>query len=286
MKAKTLAKAFGMVLLTGLMAAGMTGCAGAQTVQLGENDEFIFTGQMKANNGRTLNLKLTGNKNDDSMLMTVDEMPAMSLTGHYTKEDGKGYKMYFDDISESFAYTQYDTDKKDMTFKTNVNMGTYGTERVEFTFHDPEFASEYDGVGLGKTPPVFDMTGWVGGVIEDHSRLVCQEDGSLKLDSTWMTPREGTWEYDEANNVYTITFTEKSFDKAGVESYPWKRGRTQQGEEIPQLTTTDLEAENYFMGPIQTEYDESTGTYTMTVEYLWSAGVWNEITEYECSYTD
>lgn len=270
-----------MVLILALCT--LSGCGPtAQQVDLGENDEFIFSGSMQLNNGRRVDLKVIGDKRDESLLMTVEQMPAMSLTGHYVKVDGKGYKVYFDDIADSFAYTQYDEATKTMSFRTNVNMGTYGTGRVDFTFPNEAFADEYDGEGLGKTPPVFTIEGWAGGVIQTFGTLSCNEDGSITVADDWASPRQGTWEYDEASNIYTIQFTEKTFD--ALDSYPWKQGRVQ--GEAPTLTQADLEAENWFMGPIQTEYDAATSTYSMTVELIWSMGAWNEITEYQCTYTD
>ena len=218
-----------VVLTLVMMLVLLSGCSitSSQQVQLGENDEFIFSGSMKANNGRTLTLKVTGDKRDGSLLMTVDEMKAMSLTGHYVKVEGKGYKIYLDDVADTFAYTQYDTKTRTMSFKCNVNMGSYGTERVEFTMYDSAFAKEYDGVGLGKTPPVFTMEGWIGGVINDFGTLGCNEDGTITISDGWVLPREGTWYYDEAKNAYVIEFTEKTFDL--LESYPWKQGRNQDG---------------------------------------------------------
>ena len=276
-----------LVLLMLVLAVILCGCASTvQQAELGENDEFIYTGSMKANNGRTLNLKVTGDKRDNSLLMTVEEMPAMSLTGHYVKVDGKGYKLYFDDVSDSFAYTQYDPRTRTASFKVNVNMGTYGTERVEFSCRDEAFAREYDGVGLGKTPPVFTIEGWAGGVIQTFGTLGCNEDGTITVSDAWASPRAGVWSYDDASNVYTIEFTEKTFDMEGIETYPWKRGRTAQGAEIPNLGAAELEEYNYFMGPVQSTYDQDTHTYAMTVELIWSMGAWNEISEYQCTYVD
>ena len=280
-------KKYLLLLMVLTIAVILCGCvATVQQTELGENDEFIYTGSMKANNGRTLNLKVTGDKRDNSLLMTVDEMPAMSLTGHYVKVDGKGYKVYFDDVSNSFAYTQYDPKTRTASFRVNVNMGTYGTERVEFTYHDEAFAKEYDGIGLGKTPPVFTIEGWAGGVIQTYGTLGCNEDGTITVSDAWASPRAGAWSYDENSNVYTIEFTEKTFDKEGVETYPWKRGRNQEGVEIPNLGQTELEEYGYFMGPVTTIYDEASHTYAMTVELLWAMGAWNEITEYQCTYID
>lgn len=284
-KCSRLTKLLAVMFTVSISAVMLTGCGkNAAQQELAPNQEFVFTGQMKAENGRTLDLKVTGDNTDNSLLMTVDQMQAMSLTGHYEKVDGKGYKLYFNDISNSFTYSQYDPETRNMTFQTLVNMGNYGKEKVEFTFHDEAFADEYDGVGLGKTPPVFDMEGWAGGVVQTFGTLACNEDGSVSVNDDWASPREGTWEYDEANNVYTITFTEKSF--VGLDSYPWKQGHVDR-DKAPVLTQADIEANNYFMGPYTTNYDEKTSTYSMTIELSWSINEkHNEVTEYVCTYTE
>ena len=157
--------------------------------------EFVFTGaSSEFAGGRTMNVSIYGLKDEDRTLeLRVAEFPQILIQGCYVFVEGKGYKLYFEDASEVFVYTQYRTDDSTFHFKYTLDMGsTLGSVRMAFSCRDDGFAAEYDGEGLGRTPPTF---------FGQDVNLVCREDGTCTSDK-----RTGTWEYDEANNQYLFHF--------------------------------------------------------------------------------
>lgn len=66
--------------------------------------EFVFSGSVETNTGRTFTLALTGNKDEEQTLdLTVQEMPALSIDGNWTFTENKGYKIFLNDANGTFA---------------------------------------------------------------------------------------------------------------------------------------------------------------------------------------
>ena len=136
----------------------------------------------------------------------------------HTFVDGKGYKLYFEDVGDQFTYTDYDTATQTFSFRYNLDLGeALGSRRIEFTYADPDFASVYDGEGLGPTPPTFEGSGWGGylGQFEIAPATIrCYEDGTASFTATAVTavdPKTGTWEYDADTDTYHLYFPPQSF---------------------------------------------------------------------------
>lgn len=257
-------------------------------IEIPANQEFLFTGSGKSANGRTFNFEMTGDK-DSSLLITVKELPSLTLSGTWKFIDGKGYKIYLNDSSSTLNYTQYDTSTKTFTFTCAVDMGSYGAPKVNFTYKDVNFASSYDGIGLGKEPPVFNTVGWVGGVIEVLGTLTCDEEGNFITNDTWHQSRVGTWEFDSSNNQYIFTPTDDPFYEtylARVEAgtwttytyKPWRvNGSEEENMPAQHLTKEDLESVNWFRNPVICAWNEELGCYKGEMQLSWRIG---EITRF------
>lgn len=174
----------------GVSAATPTPAQGADN----SDYEFVFTGASSDfNDGRTLTTSIYGLKDEAcSLELRVAEFPQILIEGYYVYVEGKGYKLYFEDASSAFVYTQFHPEDNTFSFKYTLDAGALGSARIAFTYPDEAFAAEYDGEGLGRTPPTF---------FGDGVNLVCREDGSFASDK-----RTGTWEYDEVNDQYLFHF--------------------------------------------------------------------------------
>lgn len=255
---------------------------------------FVFTGKGNANSGRELNFTITGNKDsENSFSVTVKELKALELTGTWKFVEKKGYKLYFNDASNTLKYTNYDATSKEFSFNASIDVGSYGTPKVSFTFKDDTF--DYDGVGLGKEPPVFNTVGWVGGVIEVQGNLTCTEEGTFSTYDTWHHSRVGSWSYDDKANSYTLTPTDDPFYEAYVgkvedgswTSFTYKPWHT---TEVPaqSLTKEDLDAVNWFRDPIVCKYDSEAKAYTGEIQLIWGGASeqFCEITRFTLTFSD
>lgn len=199
------------VLLMTLLLLPLTACGGKN-----KSNEFEFTGEAQFDNGTTYHARILGNKDtEQTFTLTVDEMPNVSLGGTWTKVEGKGYKLYFDDAEDYFAYTKYSEDTNDFTFSYSLSLGGgYGSGKFQFACHDKAFAAEYDGVGLGNRPPIMTGGGWGGSTATNwrETKLVCYEDGTCTSTCLYKgVTRDGTWSYDQASNVYSFTFEPEEY---------------------------------------------------------------------------
>ena len=236
MKAKTRFATL-IVLLMVAMAAifGMTACTDEPDPdpepQPGEENAFVFTGSGSVN-GRNYDFEITGDDSDETFEVTVKQLPVLRLDGHYVFVENKGYRMYFDDGSGSYEYSKYDEQTHTFSFTTTINMGNYGSPSVEFTYVDEDF--DYDGVGLGNKPPVFNVTGWLGGILQSDVALICQEDG------TFTGLAGGTWEFTDGQ--YVLTFAHSLFlTETGAEL-------TEDQWKIVNHGDTELDDRNYANG--------------------------------------
>lgn len=272
-------KSLSRCLLLVLIAAQcllLTACGGpsGSTVKkpdMDENTEFIFTGSSdQFTGGRTFNITVTGAK-DGTIDVVFAEMPMASMGGTWTFVEGKGYKITFSDGSDTLCYTAYDPETLYYSFVYAPSLGEgYGSAPVTFTMADPDFAKNYDGEGLGLTPPVFDGVGYFtpGGTYEVLTRLVCREDGSCVLtDNGGFGPtREGTWTFDEAANVYSFDFPPQT---AWTDAEQYRENRGYRDVEMFDLHDDQggaVEIDEYGL-PVydhfETTYDEATNTYTL-----------------------
>lgn len=302
MKVKKLVALLLSLLLVCSFAIGIAACTPEDPVppdpdtgetQLPEGVEFIFTGEGTASTGRMLTFAMTGNQDaENSLLVTVEELPALSLSGTWAFVEAKGYKIYLNDASNTLKYAQYDAESGDFYFNCNIDVGSYGNVNVDFTFADESFASVYDGEGLGKEPPTFSTVGWVGGVIEVLGTLTCTEEGTFATADTWHQPRVGTWEYDEENDRYILTPTDDPFYEqyqGAVEAGTWEGSFTYKPwhtTEVPaeELTVEDMEANDWFTAPIVCEWDEEQGCYYGEIQCWWPIYTFGEITLFRLTY--
>lgn len=189
----------------------------------GETDqsdyEFVFVGSSSEfNDGRELNVSIYGNKDEGKTFnMRVKELPQINIKGKWVFVENKGYKLYFEDGADSYVYSSYDTTSKNFGFTYTLNCGEIvGSSNIKFAYKDEKFANTYDGIGLGKRPPVFDTVGIYALACGNNTgKLSCNEDGTFIATAGGST-RKGTWTYDEDRNEYTFNF---EFDSNYNEGY-------------------------------------------------------------------
>ena len=198
---------------------------------------------------------ITGNK-DGTLLVTIEELPRLSMDGTWVLVENKGYKVYLNDGNGTYAYTKYDDTSDTFSFSTAIATGNYGSPVVEFTYVDPAFV--YDGEGLGRKPPLFVVSGYNGAVFLQEGNITCGEDGtfiSASSGGTWWCydRNEGTWIYNEEQDQYELTFNEP-YAFANRESMRLGQEgascRVFTGEnEWYELTYAEYVEQNYFKGP-------------------------------------
>lgn len=237
---------------------------------------FDFAGTEQFDDGQQYSIHIRADKDSaDAFALVIDELPQFQLSGRYTFVDGKGYKLYFDDIDSQFVYTAYDTNSQDFSFKYKLDLGeALGNRRISFNFHDEAFASSYDGEGLGMTPPTFEGSGW-GGYLGQFeiapAKLTCYEDGTASFTATAVTavdPKNGTWEYDGDTNTYHFSFPPQTFANSqqieehedGSIGYKIIYGES----DVRFDRDTDTTPTDFY-----TTYDEATGTYNLELEIVW-----------------
>ena len=299
---KKIKRAFLLVLAL-VMAACVFGCSGSskpakqETAVKDDTHAFVFTGTTESNTGRTLNISILGEKDSDALAVEIKELPLLELGGRYEFVENKGYKIYLNDGNDTFAYAQYDPATKDFSMPCYIDMGSYGMQKVNFTYHDEDFAASYDGVGLGKTPPAFLMThGWGGGVQEGSGKLACNEDGTVSASATCaagiFVTRTGTWTYDEANDRYEIVFSEP-YDLSDMEPNGvfniniWYGSRNEVGQAEVKTVEEVLDPSgiNSWCGPFYAEYNAEAGQYETQAYLIWTWGAAKEeIAVFNCAY--
>lgn len=148
--------------------------------------------------------------------MTVDENEALELDGNWVYVENKGYKLYFDDADDNYVYTKYDTETKEFSFNYTLDLGGgYGSSRMKFTAKDKNFASVYDGKGLGVHPPLFTGGGWGSSYATSwrNTNLTCYEDGICVSTCVYKgVTRPGKWTYDETANQYSFEFQPEAYN--------------------------------------------------------------------------
>ncbi len=257
--------------------------------------EFVFGGTVETNTGRTFTLEMTGNKDEEQTLsLTVKEMPALDLSGNWTFTENKGYKIFLDDANGTFAYSRYNPDSKEFTVTFDYDMGNFGQPRAVLTYSNEAFAAQYDGVGLGRKPPSFALEGYTTYKHYSYGTLLCAEDGTVTASLTntgagWYFNRSGTWTYNEATDEYDIVFTDKTIsltdgnfdihEDAGGDYILWTKYTkdSPEPEYMTQLPVSEME-ETYqlFTDPYvyHAQYIESEGSYYIQFEsqYNWGLG--------------
>lgn len=233
-----------------------------------QNYRFLFRGEGDFQDGNTYHTVITGSLEDETFELLIEELPALALNGTYVFEEGKGYKLYFEDSDSQYVYSQYDTDTKEFSFKYNLNLGeALGVTRVEYVCKDEAFAETYDGIGLGKVPPVFTGHGYGGyaAKFDLDCKLTCFEDGTAVLNGEAVVPietRKGTYTYDEENNVYHITLSEQAYTDARRTD----DGKYQCVDGLENIIGVDNpSAETEFV----TVYDPETDTYSLDMQIVW-----------------
>lgn len=256
---------------------------------------FVYTGTTETATGRTFTLELLGNEDAEQTLnLTVKEMPALNLNGRWSFEEGKGYKIYLDDANGTFAYSRYNPETMVSSIMFDYDMGNFGQPRVTLTCLDEEFAAQYDGIGLGRKSPVFSLTGYTTYQHYGYGTLLCAEDGTVSASLTntgagWYFNRSGRWTYDEEADEYIIVFTDSTIsltdgnfdiheDPEG-DYISWTRFPV--GAEEPEYGTRLLVSElqetyQLFTDPYEYRavYDEATNSYQIAIEaqYNWGLG--------------
>lgn len=256
--------------------------------------EFVFEGTVETNTGRTFTLEMTGNKDEEQTLsLTVKEMPALNLSGNWTFTENKGYKVFLDDALGTFAYSRYNPETKQFTVMFDYDMGNFGQPRAVLTYTDEEFAAEYDGVGLGRRPPSFALEGYSSGKHYSYGTLSCADDGSAYASLTntgagWYFNRSGTWTYNEATDEYDIVFTDKTIsltdgnfdihEDAGGDFINWTKYTKDSPEPeygIPLLVSELEDTYHLFTDPYvyHAQYDEAKDSYYIEIEAQWNWGL-------------
>lgn len=239
-----------------------------------ENYAFRFVGRHEFNDGNTYNITITGSEEDDTFSLLIQELPMFELDGTYVYVTDKGYKLYFEDAGSQFVYTDYDSEDGVFSFTYDLDLGeALGMRSVDFTYGDVEFATVYDGEGLGPVPPTFTGGGWGGYIAQFEitpATIRCYEDGSAIFTATAVTavdPKYGTWEYDRETNRYHLTFPPQSYTNSsqievrdGVTYYHIVYGEGDHRYDI----TGDQTATDFY-----TTYDEATDTYSLEVQIVW-----------------
>lgn len=278
---------FIFVLILGLSACQSQNPATIETEstpQLDPQYEFAFDGSATYENGRNYNITIYGNKDaEQTVFVKVKELPYAELTGTWVMDEGKGYKIFFNDDTGTFAYSYYDPESGNFTITYDMFLGTVaGTQTVQFTFVDPDFKDSYDGVGLGKMPPIFKGVGYFAGnpprFSTEGSQIFCRDDGTCVFTQTeWptlYTPRNGTWSYDEANNEYHFVFEPEALNSFAPDSenpndvkYKNNYCSTQLGNAPQREEWTYVEEdEPLTYDEFTAYYIEETGTYCMVAE--------------------
>lgn len=265
--------------------------------------EFVFSGSVETETGRTFTLFLTGDKNEEQTIdLTVREMPALSVDGTWEFVENKGYKIFLHDANETFMYSRYNTETKEFSVMFDYNMGNFGQPRAVLTYTDEAFAEEYDGEGLGLKPPTFALEGYTTYNHYSYGTLVFKEDGSvvanlINTGAGWYFNRTGFWEYDEASNVYSYWFTDATIsltdgnlsihdNEDGSRYVLWTKF-TKDSEtaefRIPLDYDEFVNEYHLFTGEdykYQTQFNEADGTYYAELEaqYNWGVGTGDIIT--------
>lgn len=294
-------------ILTALLAAvlactAFTACVPAEPDLPPEDGyEFVFSGTGVFADGNEYSVYIYGN--DDAgktFRLGVEEIPALELDGTWVYVEGKGYKLYFNDASETYVYTKYDVAAQQFSFKYTLNLsGGLGEAKVELFAKDEAFASVYDGKGLPAHPPTFTGVGWGGGggTMAVASTLVCNEDGTcISIASETGAPnRTGKWTYEEARNVYSFVFDDETYPSNYIKSHPdsgklsWRHSygavfssEAGSSDYIDYIVMEDFEEQPQFIDstwyygddgekvviPFETTFDEATQTYTLIYEAL------------------
>lgn len=103
-----------------------------------ETYEFDFVGSGEYNDGKEYTVHIRGSEADDTFALTIDELSVFELDGTYTFVDGKGYKLYFEDVGDQFTYTDYDTATQTFSFRYNLDLGeALGSRRIELPTPTP-----------------------------------------------------------------------------------------------------------------------------------------------------
>lgn len=101
---------------------GMTGQTEKPGGTVTADYEFVFTGTTEIDNNE-YHVSVYGNKDEEkSITLKIEELPMVELTGSWIFVEEKGYKIYFDDATSSFAYTKYDPAEKLFSFNYNLNL--------------------------------------------------------------------------------------------------------------------------------------------------------------------
>ena len=258
------------------------------------NYEFYFEGGGVFSDNVDYHVTLVGNKDKDkTLLLKVKEMPALELTGHWVLVENKGYKVYFDDSDNSFAYSRYDVNTKTFTIKYKLNLGGgQGRNKITLNYKDENFANYYDGEGLPPLPPTFTGYGW-NGTNRHDCILSCFEDGTCVsiTDKSGVPNRLGTYKYDTATNTYSFEFENEeshypanyitNIDGVQYYRYDWTvlggndptiashRENLPLSEGFPQFTNKAFyynENNEKVWFDFKTTYDETTKTYDLYYE--------------------
>lgn len=298
MKTKRFVALMLAVVVLSLCASAFTACGGSNA---DDGDwEFVFAGSGVFADGNEYNAVIRGNKDEDqTFVLTIEELPALELGGTWVLVEGKGYKLYFDDSGNSYSYSYYDTDTSTFSLKYTLNLsGGLGSAKINFMFRDEAFASVYDGEGLPPHPPTFTATGYgnLAALTPYYFTLICNEDGTCvsvpaRAD---IDKRNGTYTYDEESNVYSFEFEDQEYtsnylftDDDGKQYYRHMYTASvdntlQYGvgyselieytgtESQPQFNTAVTHTDKTTGEPVtieyKTTYDEETKTYSLIYE--------------------
>ena len=257
---------------------------------------FVFTGSgttggaidtsefpYKPLEGQNFTVSITGYKEDQSVELTVAEAPQIVMGGTYEFVEGKGYKIYLEDVYNTFVYTNYDPATKAFSFDTTIVFNTaIGFLDATYTYADEAFASKYDGVGFDDIhTPVFESAVSVmpGGKCllktDDKGNFVWYGLSGMGGD---YCKRTGTWSFDSAANEYVFNFNDGVFrnlstlwmtinwSDENIETY--RNGDRSGLTAYPEEASADIDAFNaylaendYFDGEVRAPFNAEKGYY-------------------------
>ncbi len=192
-------KAFCAFAVSVIAAWGLfTSCGEVEPPVVEPTYEFNFEGEITLNE---IFYTVTIQGEDGNFELKANALPPVK--GTYTKTEGQGYTLSFQDSLATDVRTQYDRNNKEFYFIYNLDLGTArGNGNIRFTYKDESFVPAEE---AWEDIPSF--TGTVRLVVSATMQVVCKGDGTFRLFSTdfadYIPELTGTYEYKDGSYIFT-----------------------------------------------------------------------------------